>query len=412
MKSIASLKRFFGAALVVALAAAGVAAFLEAPGRPAHADNAAAQAPQAVPVSVAVVEAHDTMIWQDFSGRLEAVERVEIRPRVSGPIQAVHFREGELVKQGDPLITIDPAPYAADVDGAEAQVAAAEARLSLSQSDLERGKQLSDNRVLSQRDLDQRINAKREAEANLRAAKAALQSAKLKLDYTEVRAPVAGRVGKLEVTVGNIVGEGPTAPVLTTLVSVDPIYASFNANEQVVLRALKGLDAGLNSHSQVSRIPVQMETAESNGKQVDGQLQFIDNQVDSASGTVRVRARFPNPDGDLVPGQFARLRMGQPKSAPAIAINERAIGTDQDKKFVLVVDGDNKAVYREVQLGPIAEGSRIVTAGLKAGERIVVNGLQRVRPGAVVAPQMVSMDGKPTTQQAQQAEPKGDVAQR
>jgi multidrug efflux system membrane fusion protein len=391
-----------------AVLAAGATLLPTTSGRDAHAENPAAAAPQAVPVSVAVVEERETRIWSEFSGRLEAVERVEVRPRVAGAVQAVHFREGELVKQGDKLITIDPAPFAAEVARVEAQVAAAEARLELAKNDLNRATQLSE-RVISGRDLDQRANARREAEANLRAAQAALQSAQLNLGFTEVRAPVSGRVGKLEVTVGNLVGEGPVAPVLTTLVSVDPIYASFNADESVVLNALKEIGGGLRSHAQVGRIPVRMETA-ANAGSVTGGLQFIDNHVDTRSGTVRVRAKFDNPDGALIPGQFARLRMGSPKAEPAVAIDERAIGTDQSKKFVLVVDGENKAVYREVALGPVTDGMRIVSSGLKAGERIVVNGLQRIRPGAVVAPQLVSMDGRALGGQAQNAD--GAVTQR
>ena len=411
MSVLSSNKRLLGVGVAVAAIAAGVTLMpVSQQGNDAHAENPpAAAAPRAVPVSVATVEQRDAVIWSEFSGRLEAVERVELRPRVSGAIQAVHFREGDLVKQGDKLITIDPAPFEAEVARAEASVSAAEARVALSKSDLERGQQLSETRFMSQRDLDQRTNASREAAANLRGAQASLQTARLNLDYTQVRAPVAGRVGKLEITVGNLVGEGPTAPVLTTLVSVDPIYASFNADEVVVLNTLKTIGAGAQSHSQVERIPVRMETIASGGVSVTGQLQFIDNMVDARSGTVRVRAKFPNPEGALIPGQFARLRMGQAKTEPAIAIDERAIGTDQNKKFVLVVDAENKALYREVTLGPVADGLRIVSSGLKAGERIVVNGLQRVRPGAVVAPQVVSMDGRPLGQ-ASNAD--GAVAQR
>ena len=407
MSRLSTHKRLLGAGVALAVSAGGAILLpttLHQGG--AHAENPAPQAaPQAVPVSVATVEQRDATIWSEFSGRLEAVERVEVRPRVSGAIQAVHFREGDLVKQGDKLITIDQAPFAATVAGAEAQVAAAEARLALAKNDLDRANQLSE-RVMSARDLDQRTNAHREAEANLRAAQALLQSARLNLGYTEVRAPVSGRVGKLEITVGNLVADGPTAPVLTTLVSVDPIYASFNADEVVVLDALKALGGGLSSHAQVERIPVRMKTLTSAGDSITGQLQFIDNQVDAKSGTVRVRAKFTNPNGTLIPGQFARLQMGQAKAEPAVAIDERAIGTDQDKKFVLVVDAENKALYREVSLGPVAEGMRIITTGLKPGERIVVNGLQRVRPGAVVAPQMVSMDGKTAPRQAENADSK------
>jgi multidrug efflux system membrane fusion protein len=384
--------RFWGAGAALtlaAMAAATAAVLLAVPGTSSRSNSQPAAPPPAMPASVAVVEPRQVTLWDEFSGRLEAIERVEVRSRVAGAVQAVHFREGALVAQGDLLITIDPAPYAAEVDRADAQVVAAQARLSLAKSELDRGRQLWDSRTVSQRDLDQRLNSQREAEANLRAAQAALQSARLNFDYTQVRAPVAGRVGKLEITIGNLVAAGPGAPVLTTLVSIDPIYASFNANEEVVARALKSL--GANPHTQVERIPVQMVTATSNGTTYEGRLQLIDNQVDAQSGTVRVRAMFANPDGGLMPGQFARLRMGQPKTEPMLMVNERAVGTDQNKKFVMVVGPDNKAAYREVTLGAAADGLRVVTNGLNAGERVVVNGLQRVRPGALLAPRMVPM---------------------
>ncbi len=381
--------------IAAAAAAAGIAIFLNAPTGDAQVNAPASQVPQATPVSVAVVEQRDVAIWDEFSGRLEAVERVEVRSRVAGAVQAVHFREGTLVKQGDLLVTIDPAPYAAEVERAEAQVIAARARVQLTKSELERGQHLFGSRNISERDLDQRLNASREAEANVRAAQAALQSTRLNLGYTEVRAPVAGRVGKREITVGNLVAAGPDAPVLTTLVSVNPIYASFNADEQVVMRALKSISADPSARTQIERIPVQMATSASDDAVAQGRLQLIDNQVDARSGTVRVRAVFDNADGSLMPGQFARLRMGQAKTAPALLVNERAIGTDQNKRFVMVVEADNKAAYREVTLGAMSDGLRVVTSGLQSGERIVVNGLQRIRPGVLVAPQAVTMDGKP-----------------
>jgi len=307
-------------------------------------------------------------------------------------VLATPFREGSLVKEGDLLVKIDPAPYAAEVDRSEAQVAAAEARVALTKSDLERGEQLTGTRVITQREYDQRVNAKSEAEANLKAARAQLETNKLNLSWTDVRAPVSGRVGKLEITTGNLVAAGPGAPVLTTLVSVNPIYASFNADEQIVTRALRALDAQGDTHTQVDRIPVVMTSETNDGVPLQGKLQLIDNQVEARTGTVRVRAVFDNVSGRLIHGQFARLRMGQAKKEPALLVNERAIGTDQDKKFVLVVDSDNKAQYREITLGNNVDGLRAVTKGLQAGERIVVNGIQRVRPGALVAPQMVAMD--------------------
>jgi membrane fusion protein, multidrug efflux system len=307
------------------------------------------------------------------------------------------------VSRGDLLVTIDPAPYAAEVDRTEAQVVAAQARVAYTTTESERAQRLWDQSAIARHDLDERGNALKEAQANLRAAEAALQSARLNLGYTQVRAPVSGRVGRLEVTVGNLVAAGPGAPVLTTLVSVNPIYASFDADEQVVARALKDV---ANAHGQVSAIPVDLETA-ANDAVLHGRLQLVDNQVNARSGTVRARAVFDNKDGVLMPGQFAKVRMGRPKTTTAVLVNERAVGTDQSKKFVMVVASDNKAAYREVSLGNAVNGLRIVTSGLEPGERIVVNGLQRVRPGSLIQPQPASMEA---TSAAGSAGPTADVA--
>ncbi len=374
------------------------------PSEAAHHDKASAPAaPRPVPVMVASVVQAQVATWDAFSGRLEAVERVDVRSRVAGAVQSVHFKEGALVKAGELLITIDPAPYAAEVERARAQVVAAQARVSLARSELERAQRLWDESAIARRELDERQNARLEAEANLRSAEASLQSALLNLGYTQVRAPVAGRVGKLEITVGNLVAAGPAAPVLTTLVSVGPIYASFDADEQVVARALREAAA---ARTPLQSIPAQMTTAAGGDKVHKGHLQLIDNQVNARSGTVRVRALFDNPDGSLMPGQFADVRMGRARPSPALLINERAVGTDQSRKFVLVVGDDNKAAYREVTLGPSVDGLRVVTSGLAQGERIVVNGLQRVRPGTLVAPQPVTMATLAATPPSQGAGPR------
>ena len=378
-------------AIALTAAAAAFGAMQSVPGQ-TQTTGAAAGPPPAPAVSVAVVEPRNAVVWDEFSGRLEAVERVDIRSRVAGTVQQVHFREGALVEQGALLLTIDPAPYVAEVNRLEAQVASAEARVEFTRTEVSRGRKLLGTSALSERDVDQRTNAYREADAALRAAKAALQTARLNLGYTEVRAPVAGRVGRLEVTVGNIVAAGPESPVLTRLVSVDPIYASFNANETVVARALTALTPEANAAAEVGQIKVEFATLADRGKWSPGRLQLIDNQVDPTSGTVRLRAVFDNPDRRLMPGQFVRVRMAQPSSAPVVAVDERAVGTDQSKRFVLVVDGGNKTSWREVTLGAMAGHLRIVTSGLEGGERIVVSGLQRVRPGIVVAPQPTSMD--------------------
>jgi membrane fusion protein, multidrug efflux system len=376
----------------LAIAAAAIAGGSVATDHYLNAARATASTPaqeQAVAVTVAVVEPRQTSLWDDFSGRLEAVNRVELRPRVAGAIQSTNFTEGELVKAGDLLFKIDPAPYAAEVDKARAQLEAAKARVVFTAAELERGQQLVGNNVVTRRDFDQRDNANREAIANVKAAEATLQTAKLNLDYTEVRAPVDGRVGKIEVTVGNLVAAGTSSPVLTSLVSVNPIYASFDADEDVVLRAIGSIADTSGKRGKLDQIPVEMST--SSGATVKGRIQLIDNQVNGQSGTIRVRATFDNDDGRLIPGQFARLRMGQPRQQMLVMVDERAIGTDQDKKFVMVVGSDNRALYRSITLGGNVDGLRIVTSGLKSGDRVVVNGLQRVRPGALVKSEVAEM---------------------
>lgn len=403
-------------ALALAAAAAGdtLIATISPALAEASADPAATatQPEPAVPVSVARVEQRDVVSWQSYSGRLEAVDSVAVRPRVAGQVTEVLFREGGMVAAGDVLVRLDPAPYAAEVARAEAQVAAAEARLAFTSREHERGRQLSATGTLPRSVLESRANDHHEAQAALGVARAALTRARLDLGYTEVRAPVAGRVGRAEVTVGNLVGAGGEAPVLTTLVSVDPIYATIAATEETVMRALAALRAGAGAGGgplPVERIPVRV-TVGGLETPVEGHVQMIDNVVDADSGTIRVRARIPNPDGLLMPGQFVRLSLGQPATAPAVLISDRAIGTDQDKRFVLVVGDDGRVAYREVTLGERSEGLRIVTAGLMPGERIVVNGLQRVRPGSLVAAEDVAMISVSSAGQA--AAPAQALAQR
>jgi multidrug efflux system membrane fusion protein len=385
-----SRKVVIATATLAALAAlsAGVVAFRASASH--HNGSQGQSAPQATPVSVATVVQADVATWDEFSGRLEAIDRVDLRSRVAGQVQSVHFREGALVKRGDLLVTIDPAPYAAEAERAHAQVVAAQARLANAKSEHARALRLWDERAIAQRELDSRTSARDEAEANLRAALAAQQSAQLSLSYTQVRAPVAGRVGRLEVTAGNLVAAGPGAPVLTTLVSVSPIYAAFEADEQVVARALRDVAQDAQARGRVERIPVEMITSSSEDV-IKGHLQLVDNQVNAKSGTVRVRAVFDNDGGRLMPGQFARLRLGRAETTPALLINERAVGTDQDKKYVMVVNGDNTAAYRPVKLGANVDGLRVVSEGLNPGERIVVGGLQRIRPGSLVLPQPMQM---------------------
>ncbi len=345
--------------------------------------EASVNAASAVEVDAATVLDRSITDWQSYSGRLEAVDKVDIRPLVSGTIVAADIKDGGLVRKGDPLFTIDPRPYEAEVDRAAAALAAAEARAGYTATDAARADRLLASDAIATRDYDARRNAAREAAANLKAAKAALETAKINLAYTHITAPVSGRVSRAELTVGNIVSAGANAPLLTTLVSVSPIYASFDVDEQTYLRNLR--------HDASGAFPVSLGLADEDGFSREGTVVSVDNHLDTGSGTIRVRARFDNADGSLVPGLYARVRVGGGKPHPAVMVDDQAIGTDQAKKYVLVVDDENRVRYREIALGGLHDGLRVVTGGLKPGERIVVNGVQRVRPNDSVRARAVGM---------------------
>jgi multidrug efflux system membrane fusion protein len=369
---------------VLAAAAAGFAAALSgcssADGKPAPGPAPSA----AVPVSVAAVLEKPVADTQEFSGRLEAVERVQIRPRVAGYITEVHFTPGAVVRKGDLLYQIDPRPYKAEAERADAAAAAARARAELARLELTRAEKLLGDKAIAQREYDERAAARKELEAGARAAAAQAELAKLNLSYTRVVAPIDGRVGKDELTVGNLVD---TSAVLTSVVSLKRIYASFDGDEQTYLRVAKrgrGADAA----------KVRVGLAGEDGFPHEGRLEFVDNQLDARSGSVRLRAVLENADGSLAPGLFARVEIGGGERKPALLIDDRAVGTDQDRKFVVVVDKDGKHERRMVELGPLADGLRVVRTGLKPGETIVVNGLQRVRPGAKLKPELVQMLAK------------------
>lgn len=350
----------------------------------AEAADTALSAP-AVAVDVALVHERPVSEQHEYSGRLEAVDRVDIRPQVSGTITSVHFDDGALVNEGDVLFTIDPRPYRAAVARAQANLAAAQAHVAHTTSELARAKRLLAQNAVARKDFEEKRHAARVAAAQEQGAVAALAAAELDLEHTEILAPVSGRVSRAEVTEGNFVQAGAGSPPLTTLVSVNQLYASFDVDEQSFLNFV--LPARMSSDTPSS---VSMGLGNETGFPRTGRLASIDNQLDPASGTIRLRAIFDNSDGKLIPGLYARIRLtgGDPRNA--VLIDETAIGIDQDKRFVLVVDENNHAAYREVTLGALQEGMRIVETGLHAGERIVVNGLQRVRPGEAVAAQTVS----------------------
>jgi multidrug efflux system membrane fusion protein len=378
--------RYAAAFIAVALAAIGVAVFHLRAG----AARAAVPPPvAAAAVDVATVRSRMMTDWHDYSGRLEAVQRVDIRPLVSGTLTAVHFTDGSFVHKGDLLFTIDPRPYQAAVDRAQAQLAAARAQAAYTASDLARGKRLLADDAIARRDYEEKRNASSEAAANLLAARAVLESAELDLGHTRIVAPISGRVSRAALTAGNVVTAGAGAAPLTSLVSMSRMYAAFDVDEQSFLKVVNpARQTGVRS------IPIRMGLTGENGYPHEGRLVSIDNHLDVSSGTIRVRAVFDNADGALVPGLYARIQLGGGAPHSAVLIDERAVGTDQDKRFVLVVDAHDKTAYREVRLGADEGGLRVVESGLKAGERIVVNGLQRVRPGDLVVPQPVLASGQ------------------
>ena len=385
----------FNVRALSALAASGalLAALVGLSGCKSEATEAQqAPAPQ---VSVASALERDVTEWDEFTGRLEAVESVEVRPRVTGYIESVNFSEGSTVQKGDLLFVIDPRPYRAELSKAEAELARAVARSELAASDEARSAKLLDIKAVSREEYDTRINASREAKADVAAARAAVDSAKLNLEFTRITAPISGRVSKAAVTAGNLVtGGSNTAALLTTVVSLDPMYVTFEGDEQIYLKYNELSRRGERSSSRDAANPVLMGLANENGYPHHGAMVFVDNQVDPRTGTIRARASFENKDGYLTPGLFARVKLLGHNSYRAVLVDDRAIGTDQSQKFVYVIDAENKVTYRPVTVGRLDDGLRIVQKGLQPGETVVVNGLQRVRPGVVVAPERVAMDAR------------------
>ncbi|MET3106426.1 multidrug efflux system membrane fusion protein [Oxalobacteraceae bacterium GrIS 2.11] len=338
------------------------------------------------PVSVAAVIEKPIEQTQEFSGRIEAIEHVEIRSRVSGFITAINFKPGSEVKKGAVLFVIDPRPYQSEADRAEAAAFSARAKADLAKLELSRSEKLLAEKAIAQREFDGSASNWKELDANARAAQASYETAKLNLSYTQVRSPIDGRVSKAEITNGNLID---ASAVLTSVVSTERIYASFDGDEDTFLRV------GEMSH-QGKPVAVRVGLANETGFPHEGKLEFVDNQLNPQTGSVRMRATFVNADNVLVPGLFARVQLGGGKDlTKALLINDRAVGTDQNRKFVFVIDATNKAEYRPVKLGQTVAGLRVVTEGLKIGERVVVNGLQRVHPGASITPEVVPMDFDP-----------------
>jgi membrane fusion protein, multidrug efflux system len=343
------------------------------------------------PPQVTVAEALDREVteWDEFTGRLEAVDTVAIRPRVSGYVSNVTFTEGAVVRRGQMLFQIDLRPFEAEVDRLRAELTRARATVRRAASELSRAERLRAENAISHEEHERRAAFQEESAAQLAAVEAALRAAELNLEFTRITSPINGRAGRAIVTEGNLVSSGPgEATLLTTVVSLDPIYAYFDADEQIFLRYQKIAGAQASKGT----LPIRMALGPDEGFPRDGKLDFIDNQLNPETGTIRGRAVFRNPKGELTPGLFVRLRLAGGGRYRAALIQDRAVGTDLGKKFVYVVGADDAIEYRTITLGPIVDGLRVVRSGLTAGDRVVVNGLQRVRPGVKVTPQVAGMD--------------------
>jgi membrane fusion protein, multidrug efflux system len=349
-------------------------------------------APPPPQVSVAQVLEKRVKDWDEFTGRLQAVETVEIRPRVTGYIDKVAFTEGSLVKRGTLLFVIDPRPYQAEYDRAASDVQRYKTALELGRIELARVQRLRDSGAVSQEELDERKSTVASAEANVAGSQAALEAASLNLNFTRVTSPIDGRVSRAEVTRGNLVTGGANGgTLLSSVVSMDPIYIYFDADEQSYLRYAQLARDGDRASKRDSGSPVQVGLANEEGFPHAGKLDFLDNQLNPQTGTIRARAVLENKDGQFTPGLFARVQLLGGDEYQAILIDDRAVNTDQSQKYVLLLGADNKVEYRKVKLGRVIDGLRVVREGLKAGDVIVVNGAQRVHPGVAVTPQRVSM---------------------
>lgn len=356
----------------------------------ASACGSSAPPPRPVPkVDVMQPVAREVMEWDEYTARLEAIESVEVRPRVSGYLQSIRFQDGAMVSKGDLLFVIDPRPYEAALRHAEADFAAAKARLALAQKNLSRSVDLIRTHAISQEEADIRESNVRQAESSVQQAQAAVDAARLDVEFTQVTAPISGRIGRRLVTDGNLIngGVGTQGTLLTTIVSLDPIYVYFEADERSYLKYVKLARDGQRPSSRDFHHPVWVGVADEDGFPLEGRMDFVDNQLDRGTGTMIGRAVLPNPDLLLSPGLFARLRLPGSGLYPGVIIPDEAIATDQAQKFVYVVGADNKADYRKVTTGPLLDGYRVVREGLTRQDWVVVSGTQRVKPGIEVDPQ-------------------------
>jgi RND family efflux transporter MFP subunit len=326
--------------------------------------------------------------WDEYTGRLEATESVEVRARVNGYLQSIHFKDGAIVKKGDLLFVIDPRPYQAELDRMTAELQLAHARLELAKSDYARAQKLLQFRAISQEEADTRAATERQAQESVEAGRAAVKAAKLNVEFTRVTAPITGRISRKLVTEGNLINGGTAeATLLTTIVSMDPIYVYFEADERSFLKYARLSQNGKGPSSREARNPVYLALADERGFPRRGYIDFLDNRLDPRTGTMSGRAVFSNADLALTPGLFGRVRVQGSTHYNAVLVPDEAVGSDQAQKFVYVMNGDNTVEYRMVQLGPLVHGFRVIREGLKPDDWLIVNGIQRAKTGATVSPE-------------------------
>jgi multidrug efflux system membrane fusion protein len=324
--------------------------------------------------------------WDEYTGRLEAVDTVDVRARVNGYLESIHFKDGQTVKAGDLLFVIDPRPYQAELDKAEAELRLAKAKLSLAENDLRRAKHLVSARAISEEEADTKASDEQVARATVEQAQAVVNAAKLNVEFTQVRAPISGLISRKNVTVGNLINGGTGGTLLTTIVSLDPIYCYFEADEQSYLRYTHLEQEGMLPDPRHAQNPAYMELSNETGYPHKGYVDFIDNRLDPNTGTIRGRGVFPNPGNVLTPGLFARMKITGSGQYEALLVPDEAVGSDQSQKYVMVVNSENTVEYRQVTLGPRVNGLRVIRQGVSPDDRIIVKGLQRAMPGAKVSP--------------------------
>jgi multidrug efflux system membrane fusion protein len=378
-------RRFLAISLAAAaIAVTGFAAIITT----RYTRDARANVPPAaagVAVSVGLVKPQSVHPFAEFSGRITAVDYAQIKPQVTGRITEIRFHDGQHVNAGDILFVIDPRPYQAAVDKAQADLQTAIHNAKYAKAERDRGSQLIKNSDLSLETFDQRTNADEVAQTAIASAQAVLESAQINLDYAYVKAPISGRISRAEITLGNLVGSTTTAPqLLTSIVSDNGVYADFEVDEQTYLNAVRNYG---QTQEDEQKIPVDVVARGDDSNVTHGHILSFDNRIDTGSGTIRARARFANADGRLIPGMYVSVRMGDGMLDDALLVPESAIGNDQSKRFVFVVGDGDKAEYRSVQLGPQVDGNRVILTGLKSGDRVILDHLQRLAPGALVVPQ-------------------------